>query len=605
MPLKRQTEERETIATARRGGARLNREIEAVAPSRCRAARDVRAEEETSGRASLFSSFKESRKRQPDESENFARVAEREETQKDAQVINKRAVASHENLKTKTREAVSSAALAPKPAAESESANAAASPSGVAEEVSARNEAKTQTKEPAASSVADNSSVTEKRRAHSIWSGRNGHALTFVGIFIFTAILYYRPYELLPSLSGLTQMALVAGVITLLIYLPSQLALEGNLTAHPPEVIAVLLLTACGFVSVVMATDHQEAWNAFSDVFIKAVIMFVVLVNVLRTKLRLQTLVLLALSVSAYLSIRALLDYAAGITTVEGYRVMVVNSGMFANPNDLALHLVTMMPLAVGLFLVTRNWFIKPFYAGLAVLIVGATVVTYSRGGFLGLAAAAAALAWKLGRRNRVTVSVIFICAAALFFALAPGNYAGRLMTIFTPHAEESANARANLLTLSIKVALRHPVFGVGMNNFPLWSVGSQVTHNAYTQVAAEMGAFALLCYLAFMIAPFKGLLRIEAETFAHRREDDATHDDGFFYYWSICLQASLVGYMVSSFFVSVAYEWYIYYLVGYAICLRRLYETKRKPQPLKANEENASETVEAAPRATLKESFV
>ncbi len=37
-------------------------------------------------------------------------------------------------------------------------------------------------------------------------------------------------------------------------------------------------------------------------------------------------------------------------------------------------------------------------------------------------------------------------------------------------------------------------------------------------------------------------------------------------------LQASFVGYMVSSFFLSVAFDWHIYYLVGYAIALRRLY---------------------------------
>ena len=42
------------------------------------------------------------------------------------------------------------------------------------------------------------------------------------------------------------------------------------------------------------------------------------------------------------------------------------------------------------------------------------------------------------------------------------------------------------------------------------------------------------------------------------------------FYYLSIGLQASLVGFMVSSFFGAVAYQWYVYYLVGYAVCLHR-----------------------------------
>jgi hypothetical protein len=32
-----------------------------------------------------------------------------------------------------------------------------------------------------------------------------------------------------------------------------------------------------------------------------------------------------------------------------------------------------------------------------------------------------------------------------------------------------------------------------------------------------------------------------------------------------------LVGYMVVSFFASVAYQWYVYYLVAYAFCLHRL----------------------------------
>jgi hypothetical protein len=32
---------------------------------------------------------------------------------------------------------------------------------------------------------------------------------------------------------------------------------------------------------------------------------------------------------------------------------------------------------------------------------------------------------------------------------------------------------------------------------------------------------------------------------------------------------------MVSSFFLSVAYAWNVYYLVGYAVCFRRIYEAE------------------------------
>jgi hypothetical protein len=61
---------------------------------------------------------------------------------------------------------------------------------------------------------------------------------------------------------------------------------------------------------------------------------------------------------------------------------------------------------------------------------------------------------------------------------------------------------------------------------------------------------------------------KIEQETFESRERTRI-------YYLAIGLQASLIGYMVSSFFGSVAYLWYIYFLVGYAVCLHRLYEAK------------------------------
>jgi hypothetical protein len=46
-------------------------------------------------------------------------------------------------------------------------------------------------------------------------------------------------------------------------------------------------------------------------------------------------------------------------------------------------------------------------------------------------------------------------------------------------------------------------------------------------------------------------------------------------YYLAAGLQASLVGFMVVSFFASVAYQWYAYYLVAYAVSLQRLATTE------------------------------
>jgi hypothetical protein len=78
----------------------------------------------------------------------------------------------------------------------------------------------------------------------------------------------------------------------------------------------------------------------------------------------------------------------------------------------------------------------------------------------------------------------------------------------------------------------------------------------------------ALVCYTLFVVSPLRKLGQIARETFGARA-------NSHFYYLAIGLQASLVGYLVCSFFASVAYLWYVYYLVGYAVCLRRLYESE------------------------------
>jgi O-antigen ligase len=102
------------------------------------------------------------------------------------------------------------------------------------------------------------------------------------------------------------------------------------------------------------------------------------------------------------------------------------------------------------------------------------------------------------------------------------------------------------------------------MGNYILYSNSNHASHNAYTQVGSEMGFAAFLIYLGFLVTPFKGLRRIEqvTRTAKHRPR---------IYYLSIGFQASLFGYMVVSFFASVAFQWYAYYLVAYAICLQRL----------------------------------
>ena len=235
---------------------------------------------------------------------------------------------------------------------------------------------------------------------------------------------------------------------------------------------------------------------------------------------------------------------------------------LFDNPNDLALHLVTMIPLALGLLFASRGGLKRIFFGCSALLIVCGVVATFSRGGFIGMVFAIGMLAFRLAKRNKWMI-VTCLPVALLFFVLfAPAAYGNRMATT----TDDSGIARIDELKRSLFLAAHHPVLGVGMNNYIFYSNLNHASHNAYTQVASELGFPAVCIYIWFLVAPFKRLGRIGRETSATRQTSGV-------FYLAAGLEASLFGYMVASFFLSVAYLWYVYYLVGYAICFRRIYE--------------------------------
>jgi putative inorganic carbon (HCO3(-)) transporter len=399
---------------------------------------------------------------------------------------------------------------------------------------------------------------------------KRGHVLTYTALFLFTIILYARPSEFYPS--PLTNsLAFIVGLITIAIFIPSQLTLEGNLTARPREVNLVLLFCLTGLLSIPLALSPGEAWASFSDTFIRCIVIFIVMVNVVRTQARLKGLLFLALAVSIWLSVGAINDYRLGLMTVEGYRAAGRGSGIFGNSNDMALHLATIVPIAVALFFGSRRIAGKIIYGTCAASMIAAIVLTYSRGGFIGLMVIFIFMAWKLGRNHKFGVLAVVIVLTLGILLLAPGNYGLRILSIFIPSLDPvgSSESRRGELIRSLQVALRHPLFGIGMGNYSSeMSYTGLATHNSFTQVAAEIGMAGFVLYTMFIVTPLKRLGQIVRETFSERRESR-------YYYLSIGLQASLLAYMVTSFFASVAYLWYIYYLVAYAVCLRRMYEAE------------------------------
>jgi hypothetical protein len=424
-------------------------------------------------------------------------------------------------------------------------------------------------REPGGQKKARKEKKAEKDRVlltNDRWLVRNGHALTFAGLYLFSIMVLFRPYELVPALSFLSSTAFYFAIATLALFIPGQFAIEGNLSTFTTEVKAIVVMTALALATIPIAKDPALAWDKFNDPYIKAVVIFIVLVNVVRTRQRLMNMMWLSFGIGIYLSYSALDMYMSGKFTVEQYRVAVDVGGMFGNPNEMAMHFVMMTPLVITLGMASKSRLMRWMYFTMGAMFIGANMVTYSRGGFLGLLGCSAVLAWKLGRKYRLNVTIVSIVVGLIAIVAAPGNYGLRMLSIFVPglDAVGSSDQRRELLIRSLWVTARNP-WGIGIGNFPIVGVRNLQSHNAFTQVSAELGILGLIAYLVFMISPFRKLSAIERTLF-----DADTHN--WFYYVSIGLQASIVGYMISSFFASVAYNWFIYYLIAYAVAFRRIY---------------------------------
>lgn len=410
-----------------------------------------------------------------------------------------------------------------------------------------------------------------KLLASDRWLVRNGHTLTYFCLYFFSVMVYFRPYEIVPGLQFLSGTAVIFAIATLAVYIPSQIISEGNLTRLSTEVKAIIAMTVVAIITIPIAKSPGLAWETFNDPFIKAVAMFIVMVNVVRTRKRLMGLIWLSLGIGVYLSISAIDLYARGQFSVEEYRVAVDVGGMFGNPNDMAIHFVMFTPIAIVLGIAAKSTFLRLVYFGITGLFIAANMVTFSRGGFIGLIVISGMLAWKIGRKSRLNVTIASLIVGGIALVAAPGNYGLRMLSIFVPALDPvgSSDQRKELLIRSLEVTARNP-WGIGIGNFPIVGIRNLQTHNAYTQVSSEIGILGLIAYIVFIVSPLRKLAAIERTLFDKK-------EIGWFFYMAVGLQASIVGYMVSSFFAPVAYNWFVYYLIAYAVAFRRIYSIENE----------------------------
>jgi hypothetical protein len=186
-------------------------------------------------------------------------------------------------------------------------------------------------------------------------------------------------------------------------------------------------------------------------------------------------------------------------------------TGTFGSPNAAGAYLAMFLPLAATMVImpVQKLW----RWTGAAAFASGvfALVVTFSRGSWVAFAIAATFLIGVALRRRLVKGNVVAVLGAVVILAVIALR--GIILSRLFGGDAGSASARFPLVGIAWRVITKHPLTGVGANNFAVQlrefftpefgRTWLYVVHNDYVLVLAEAGIVALLAYLVFIASIF------------------------------------------------------------------------------------------------------
>src|SRR5260221_7804872 len=250
-----------------------------------------------------------------------------------------------------------------------------------------------------------------------------------------------------------------------------------------------------------------------------------------------------------------------GIGQVQGPEGSFIDGNTFLG---LALNMV--IPVLVALARdETRRWLRQLLYltAGLSVI---ASIFTYSRGAWLGLAVVIPLVLLQLKTRPRIVVAIALVVSAIFASALLPDRVFQRADTIAKYEEDGSANQRLEAWSVSLNVAKDHPFVGAGFEfeqaNDGRWleygseeyrkfmiaaNKDSAAAHSIYFQILGQHGVVAFFMYISLLISVHLTLLRIRVMG----RKNPDTAWTGIY---ATGLLIGLLGYVVSGAFLSSAY---------------------------------------------------
>lgn len=397
------------------------------------------------------------------------------------------------------------------------------------------------------------------------------HRLPLYALILFSFILLLAPQQILTFLAPL-RIAMLSIALVCITHLINRLSANKPVMTYPPAVVLTLLLTGWAFVTVPLSAWPGGSVNFLLEKYLKTVVVFLLLVNVLNTPRKLVILSWSLIVMALPLALTAINNLRLGVTMSGSQRIVGYDAPLSENPNDMALLLNLLLPIAIGLLLGTRSTVVKWLLVPVIIIMVIAIVATYSRAGFLTICVTFVCYLILLRSRPQRFLAPLLLGIFLLSLPFLPGDYLGRLGTITNIETDQTGSAQTRLrdALAALRIVATHPIdgSGVGMNTLAMNEVRGETwteIHNVYLTLAVELGLPGLLLFLCVLGSALRSVRSVTVLT-ADRAEYSQLHTlaEG--------LQVSLIAFSVAAFFHPVAYHFYFYYIAGMAVAMGQIF---------------------------------
>ena len=254
--------------------------------------------------------------------------------------------------------------------------------------------------------------------------------------------------------------------------------------------------------------------------------------------------------------------------------------------NDFSLVMNMAFPISFFLGLETKNNKQKFYYFGAAGVFVVATVLSFSRGGFVGLASVGL-YCWIKSPRKMVSSLLIGLFILIMSFA-APEKYWDEVKSIQKENIEEGTGAtRWYTWQCGLRMFLDNPIFGVGQGNFP-WNFeryeppegfkgrlhGGRAAHSLYFTLLPELGLVGTFLFFFIIFKTLKEtkyfILRINSfdQNNSSVFDDTVKNDLKTIKFTLNGLIGALIGYLMSGIFLSVLYYPHFWLIISFFVCI-------------------------------------